>query len=234
MAENNRWVVVVTDKELEELWVDCPSLFHMAEKGSWLSIHERGLLSTSALLDLYQIKEPERCEIERRRRPRNVALNAPGLPEAVIRDQIPMDDIGLQRALPKDITPANWYSLLNGKVFFWLTRERLQLLLGAGAYREKSHDVIEVRTRSLMQAYYDRIWLCPMNSGCTKPFPHPRDDKTFRRIPDYPYSDWRRKRRRGERVVELAVDHGIPDIEKFVVRVVEMRGPKEIRALEMF
>ena len=70
-----------------------------------------------------------------------------------------------------------------------------------------------------------------MNSGCTKPVPHPRDEKTFRRIPDYPYSDWRPKRARGERVVEFAVDDGVPDISNYVTRVVEMHGNKEIRTI---
>lgn len=222
----------MTEEELEELYTDCPSLFHMAERESWQSIRERGLLSTSALLDLYQITGPERDRIEGQRRPEGILLSAPGLPRAAIRDQSPMDDVGLRRALPEEITPTAWYQLLNGKVFFWLTRNRLERLLGASAYRSKSHDVVEVATRPLVEAYYDRIWLCPINSGCTKPFPHPRDTRTFRRIPDYPYSDWCRKRKRGERVVELAVDFGIPDIEKFVIRVTEMRGRNRIKTLK--
>jgi hypothetical protein len=41
----------VTDEELAQLVTDNPVLFHMAERGSWDSIREHGLLSTSALLD---------------------------------------------------------------------------------------------------------------------------------------------------------------------------------------
>jgi hypothetical protein len=222
---------VVTNEELDELLTDCPTLFHMAERGSWQSICKRGLLSTTALLDLYKIKGKERAKIESERRPQGVPLTAPALPRAVVRDQQPMDDAGLRRCLPPHIAPADWYRLLNSKVFFWLTRERLLLLLGARPYRNESHDVIEVQSRSLVQAYYDKIWLCPMNSGCTKPFPHPRDAQTFRRIPDYPYAERRRKKKAGERVVELAVDYGVPDIQKFVVRAVEMRGDAIIRSL---
>jgi hypothetical protein len=47
---------------------------------------------------------------------------------------------------------------------------------------------------------------------------------TFLPIPDYPYSAWCGKRKRGERVVELAVEGGVPDIARFVRRVVTMRG----------
>ncbi len=204
----------------------------MAEQGSWPSIRERGLLSTSALLDLYGIEGQERSKIERQRRPTGVTLSAAGFPPAVIRDQIPMTDGGLRRCLPKDITPADWYQLLNSKVFFWLTPQRLVTLLNADEYRNKPHDVIEVDTRGLVAAYRKVIWLCPMNSGCTKPFPHPRDDKTFRRIADYPYSQRRRKKKKGERVVELSVDYSIPDIQRFVTHAIEMQGKEVIRKLD--
>src|SRR5262245_1519796 len=100
----------------------------MAARGSWQSIRERGLLSTIALLDLYRVEGAERLRIERQRRPLCVPLNAPGLPTAVIRDQIPMNDIGLRRCLPEHMTPGDWYQLLNSRVFFWLTRERLSAM----------------------------------------------------------------------------------------------------------
>ena len=219
----------MTEEELEEVIANCPTLFHMAERGSWESIRERGLLSTSALLDLYGVSGAKREAIESTRRPNSVQLSADGLPTAVVRDQLPMDDKGLKRCLPDHLTPKDWYNLLNTKVFFWLTQDRLHRLTGAGAYRDKSHDVIEVDTRSLIGAHRGRIWFCPMNSGNTKPFPHPRDDSTFSRIAEYPYGSWKRKgRARGERVVELAVDHSVPDLISFVTRVVVMRGT-EIR-----
>jgi hypothetical protein len=221
----------VTDDELDELLSDCPTLYHMAEHGTWPAIRARGLLSTTALLDLYTIEGPERAAIEEQRRPEGVPLTHSSLPHAVIRDQIPMDDAGLRRCLPAHMTPSDWYRLLNSKVFFWLTRERLLLLLNAGAYRRKAHDVIEVRSKQLVDAYREQIWLCPMNSGCTKPFLHPRSEETFRRIHDYSYSERRRMKKRGERVVELAVDYAVPNVRDFVVRVVEMRASEEIRII---
>jgi hypothetical protein len=204
------------------------TLYHMAEHGSWPSIRERGLLSTTALLDLYDIKGNARSKIETERRSKGSPITHPDLPRAVIRDQIPMDDSGLRRCLPRHMTPSDWYRLLNSKVFFWLTRARLLTLLNAGAYRGKTHDVIEIKTRELVERYYEKIWLTPMNTGCTKPFPHPRSEKTFRRIRDYRYAE-RARAKRGERVVELAVDHGVPDLRDYVVRVVEMQGSVEIR-----
>jgi hypothetical protein len=223
----------VTDAELEELLGDCPNLYHMAENGSWPSIRASGLLSTSALLDLYEVEGAERERIEGQRRPAGVPLEHESLPRAFIRDQLPMDDVGLRRCLPPHIKPSDWYRLLNGKVFFWLTKPRLFTLLNARPYRRRPHDVIEVSTRSLVERHYDRIWLCPMNSGCTKPWPHARDEKTFRRVSDYPYAERRRRKPAGERVVELAVDYSVPDVVECATRAVRMQGRVEIEELPL-
>ncbi len=142
-----------------------------------------------------------------------------------------MDDKGLTRCLEDGLSPEEWYRMLNAKVFFWLTRERLLRLLNAGTYRFQEHDVLELDARALIEAHENKIWLCPMNSGCTKPFPHPRGKKTFRRIGDYPYAELKPMRKRGERVVELAVDHSVPEVEKFVTRVVRMKACNELAVL---
>lgn len=217
--------------EVEELLRDCPTLYHMAAGGSWPAIKCRGLLSTTALLDLYGVDGAARREIEARRRSSNIPLTAKNLPRAIVRDQLPMDDGGLGRCLQDGLSPTAWYRLLNKKVFFWLTRERLHRLSNAAAYKNHEHDVLEVDSRSLVSAYRDKIWLCPMNSGCTKPFPHPRGRDTFKQMSTYPYSVWRAKRSKGERVVELAVDYGVPDIEKYVTRVRRVKAAATLRVL---
>lgn len=221
----------MTSGELEELLADCPTLFRMAERGSWPSIETHGLLSASALLDLYGIDGDARDANESERRPSGVTLDRPNLGRATIRDQAPMDDAGLARCLEDGLTPRDWYRLLNAKVFFWLSRDRLRRLLHAKPYRRSEHDVLEIDAASLVRAHRDRIWLCPINSGCARPFPQRRGAGTFRRIADYPYSHWRAKRPRGERAVELAVDHAVPDIASQVTRVVRMRSDEEIAVL---
>ena len=221
----------MNDLELEELITNCPTLYHMAERGAWDGIRQQGLLSTSALLDLYDIKPPLRTEIESRHRRASIEIARDGLPRVVVRDQIPMSDAGLRRALPSHISPKEWYELLNKKVFFWLSEKRLHRLTDAKAYRDQEHDVLEVDTRSLINAHRDKIWLCPINSGCTKPVAHPRDKTIFARISDYPYDDWRKRRTRQERVVELAVDCSVPDISSHVRRVIVKRGIEVLRVL---
>jgi len=223
---------MVTVAELEELITNCPILYHMAERGSWESIKQYGLLSTSALLDHYAVQPPIRTEIESRHRPKSIEVTREGLPRAVVRDQIPMSDAGLKRALPDRISPMDWYELLNAKAFFWLSEERLHKLTNAKAYRDREHDVLEVDTRSLIDAHRDSIWFCPINSGCTKPMPHPRDETIFARIEEYPYAHWRERRSRRERVVELAVDHSVQDIRDHIRRVVVKRGTEVLSVIE--
>ena len=221
----------MTEEELEELTADCPTLFHMAHRGSWPAILERGLLSTSALLDLYGIDGLERQQIEFRHRPKSVEIAADKLPFTVIRDQIPMSDAGLRRALPTRLQPADWYAILNSRVFFWLTEDRLHRLLQAGAYRDQEHDVLEVDTRSLLEAHRARICFCPYNSGSTVMKPVARDESTFARVEDYPYAEWRKTRKRGERAVELTVDYSVPDLSDHVRRVVVKRNTEVVEVL---
>ena len=214
----------MTDAELAELIADCPTLYHMTERGNWPAIRTHGLLSTSALLDLYGVKSPQREAIEAQRRPECVAIDHPEHGRVMIRDQKPMDDAGLARCLDDGLSPADWYRLLNRKVFFWLSRARLLRLLNARPYRGLGHDVLELDTASLIEAYRPAILLSPINSGATRPFPVRRGRNTFLPIGDYPYARWRATRGRGERVVELAVEYGVHDISRFVRQTTVMRG----------
>ena len=221
----------MTGDEFAELLRDCPTLYHMAERGSWPAIQREGLLSASALLDLYEVRGAAREAIEAERRPESVELEHAVAGRAVIRDQKPMDDAGLRRCLQGGMSPQDWYRLLNGKVFFWLGRARLLRLLEAKPYRAKEHDVLEIDGALLAACHGPAVTLCAINSGATKPFPAARGPGTFLPIADYPYSEWRRKRPRGERVVEFAVERGVPDVGRFVRRVTAMRGSEALGVL---
>lgn len=144
----------------EALVAQYPRIWHMASDGSWQSIQEHGLLSTSALLDLYGYKDEQRLAIEARRRPQSVPITATGLPGATIRDQKPMTDSALDKCLPAGVTPENWYRLLNSKTFFWLSQPRLQRLLGARAYRDHAQIVLTLDTASLVEKHTPNILLC--------------------------------------------------------------------------
>lgn len=212
----------MNEEEVEQLLTAYPRLYHMAERGAWEGIRQNGLLSTSALLDLYGVRGKARFALESARRDVIVPLQAPGLPVARLRDQCAMDDAGLKRCLQDGMTPQQWYECLNAKVFFWLTKERLDKLTNAQHYRDGEREVLELDSRRVVAAYRDAVWLCPMNSGATKPFAHPRGPTSFSRIDDYPYR---------KPVVELCVDGGIADVERFVERVYVVRGTRPIAEL---
>ena len=90
----------------------------MAEFGSWPKIEERGLLSTTALLDAFEIVGEQRFKIESEWRPTSVAIEHPHHGEAIIRDQKPMTPHTLGNVLIDDVTPQQWYEFLNRKTFF--------------------------------------------------------------------------------------------------------------------
>ncbi len=75
-----------------------------------------------------------------------------------------------------------------------------------------------------LAAHRGRIRLSAINSGFAQRRAASRGRSTFSSIADYPYAAWRRKRARGERVVELAVAPGVPDIAAHTRRVVRMRA----------
>lgn len=200
----------MTAAEIEELCSRHPHLYHMAMRDSWASIQAHGLLPTSALVDLFEVPEERRPALLTRRRPSTVVITHPELGKAAIRDQIPLSDADLEFCLQDGLSVADWHAILNGRVFFWLTRERLHGLMCAKAYRDMEHLVLKLCTADLVRAHADRIELSPMNSGCTRPWRHPRGAKTFQPFGTYPYAD--RKARNLERVVELTVIGGIPAV----------------------
>lgn len=176
-----------------------------------------------ALLDLFQITGALRAAIESQRRPQSVPIQHAVHGSAVIRDQKPLSDRALVGCL-EGMIPADWYQLLNKRVFFWLTRARLSRLLQARAYRNARHCVLAVDTSALLKRYADKITLSPINSGNTIFKPQPRGEKTFLPISDYPFEYWSQKRGVGQAIVELAVDYSVPDISQLVVKVEQVQG----------
>jgi len=117
------------------------------------------------------------------------------------------------------LAPEQWYRLLNGRVFFWVTEERLDRLLSARAYRDKAHIVLTVDTAELLQRHLSAVTLSPINSGATKPAATPRGSKTFLPLNEYPFELWRKRRSGRDVVVELAVERAVPWIHEFTIRV---------------
>lgn len=205
--------------EIEALVQRYPILYHMAEDGSCPSLKRNGLLSTSALLDKFEIQGEQRRAIESSRRPEMVRLDHPEHGTAFIRDNKPMSESAVRRCLT-GMTSQEWYETLNRRVFFWVDRSRLLKLLGARAYRDRPHLVLEVDTAELLRCHAERVTLSSINSGATFNMkPAPRGPETFCRIAEYPAS---------KPVVELAVDYAALDIAKLVISVSRWQGPEKL------
>jgi hypothetical protein len=213
-----------------ELVAYYPLLYHMAEEGTWDCIRQHGLLSTTALLDLYALDGPERVEIESAHRPESRAVTHDVHGTAVFRDQKPLREASLQQCLV-GYTPAEWYRVLNGKVFFWVTERRLLNMLSAREYRNRTHCVLTVDTKQLLERHIERISLSPINSGSTLYQPQPRGKFTFLPITEYEFEARKKKRGPADAVAELCVDYSVPDISELVTRVAHMKRTNEVQVL---
>ena len=195
-----------------ELVAALPNVYHMAHHDSWPSVHEHGLLSTSALLDLFGIDGEPRRTIEAAHRPDSVTIAHPVHGQAVVRDQKPMSDKKLAGCLTHGMTPADWYRELNHRVFLWATRDRLLKMVGARAYRTHPQTVLTMSTRLLVDRYEDVIQVTTMNTGSTAYRACPRGSDTFVPLADFDYDASRKARGRWNAIAEVVVEYSVPDV----------------------
>jgi hypothetical protein len=200
-----------------------PRLYHVTDGGAWPSVQTQGLLSTSALLDLYGVQGAARSAFESERRPTGMILKSDGLPDVLLRDQSPMSDKALFSCLD-GMAPREWYRSLNAKVFFWTSMQRVQRLLTAKAGRDVAQLVLTIDTRSLVTAHPDRVLLSGMNTGSTIRRPLPRGPRTFLPVAEFLYEERRRTRSPSDALVELVVEGAVPDIMDHLIAVDEI-GP---------
>lgn len=202
----------------------------MAEAGTWDSIQRHGLLSTTALLDLFEVQAHVRRAIEAMHRPDSVTISHSKYGRAVIRDQKPMRESALTKCL-RGMTPQQWYRLLNRRVFFWVTERRLTALLNARAYRDRKHTVLVLDTARLVKQHAKRLILSPINSGSTIYDPHERGRDTFLPFSRYPFAERLALRGVADAVAECSVIYSVPDIRDCILRVEERRGTEVLDVL---
>jgi hypothetical protein len=200
-----------------------PVLYHMAEDGSWPSIRGNGLLSTEKLLRLFEVPEVERDNLTHERRPESVKITSSIYGTAVVRDQKPLSVSALEKCLT-DMTPTQWLETLNGRVYFWLQRKRLNSLLNAGPYRAHPQTVLVVDTASLLARHLSSVRLSRINSGSTIYVPAARGSETFKTLDEYSHPPRRKAVAAASDVAELCVIGGVDDVVDHVVRIERWRG----------
>lgn len=203
----------------EELAARHPLLYHVTETGAWKSIKQKGLLSTSRLLDLYEIEGVNRDTIEAKRRPAEVVLHHPHHGQVIINDNVPLSEQALAKCLDDHLTPSEWLRILNARVFFWASQESLDRLVGARLNRKRQREVLVVDTLSLAKAHGHQMELCPINSGSTIRKPARRGLQTFTPLSRYSFSDWRKLRGGRDEIREVTIHGQVMDIAQHTVDV---------------
>lgn len=211
----------------EELAARHPRLYHVTTPGAWAVISRLGLLPTSALLGLFEVDAPRRAELTTKRRPREVRIAHPLHGTAVLNDNLPLSERALASCLDDGLTPQDWLGLLNGRVFFWADAKGLDRLLDARMNRNRPRDVLVLDTLGLARAHAERIEISPINSGSTIRRPARRGLATFTPLLAKSYAEWQRQRGRRDRILEVTVCGGVPDIARYLVeiRTTGMSGP---------
>jgi hypothetical protein len=195
---------------IEEFCKFHPKLFHMAVAGSLGQIRKHGLLSTDAILSLLDVEPDFRQRLTTKHRPQMTPLNHPEHGQFTLRDQKPLRDVALEKCLD-GMTVSQWYASLNGRVFMWASRERVDRLLAARAYRSQDQLVLTIDSAALLAKYYDNIQISTINSGATLFKPVRRGVQTFIPLNQYESTTAYRP------IAEVTVPGGVPDMRDFIV-----------------
>jgi len=204
----------------EELAARHPRLYHVTEPGAWSSIKQKGLLSTNRLLEVFEIDNLRRKMIQTKRRPSQITLEHPRHGCAIINDNLPLSEKALIHCLDHNLTPADWLSILNSRVFFWASPEGLNRLLKARHNRTRSREVLVLDTLSLAKSHADRIELCPINSGATLRKAARRGLNTFTPLLQYSFDEWRQLRGQRDQVLEIVVKDQVLDVAEHTLEVI--------------
>jgi len=122
-----------------------PTLYHLTFASNLEGIRKHGLLSANALADLHAFSPEEREATLLTRRRCNQDLHG-----VTLRDQQAAPEAKMKSCLVK-ITIPEWLSLLNSKIFFFLSKEKA--LRFAETYAGYDNILLEVDTAALLAAH---------------------------------------------------------------------------------
>ncbi|CAK0787302.1 hypothetical protein CVIRNUC_010520 [Coccomyxa viridis] len=197
-----------------------PVVYHIAESANWPFIEKEGLQCAATLMrqSSLDVEEIKRCERQQR-------TSRLVLPDGrVLRDQCPVPATALERCLV-NMSPPEWYSLLNSQIFFWVDVDRLNRV------RKVMIDTVQfvavVDTAALLAKYGASAAVTPFNIGNARRKASQRSNSTLVPYTLWQSSGWQtetegvggRPRARSHKAAELVVDTAIPDFMDFVLEV---------------
>ncbi|MEM7732891.1 MAG: hypothetical protein AAF280_08940 [Pseudomonadota bacterium] len=135
----------------------------------------------------------------------NVAL--PDGTEVWITDNRPLSFKKLAPALDDDLTPQDWFAMLNARVFFWPDRKLGEGNLKARMSRGYDSEWQIYDTAKLLTKVWDRAEIAPINTGSTIHQPARRGLASFAPLDGLDFEIWRKQRgkRSPDKVKEVTV-----------------------------
>jgi hypothetical protein len=138
-----------------------PVLFHVTERASVPSIRRHGLLSASALCQLFEVPAGRRSALLDANRERYELIEHPQHGSTVLRRQLMRDHAMLTRLAP-GMGPPAWRRFINGMVFFVVDEARAARLRDYD--REREQVILAWGTSALMDAGAELL-ACRYNNG---------------------------------------------------------------------
>jgi hypothetical protein len=175
-----------------------PKLYHLTFAANQASIETNGLMSASALADLYAFTAEERKAIVVDRR-----LCIQELRGIAIRDQLPAQESRMKTCLV-NITIPDWLAVLNSKIFFFPSLQKASKFIAA--YADYDNIILEVDTAALLATHATEITLSRMNTGAFIFNPKPRGRDSFIPLADYVFKTKR------DVPAEITINAPIPNI----------------------
>jgi hypothetical protein len=102
------------------------------------------------------------------------------------------------------ITVPEWITLLNSKIFFFVSKQEADVL--AKSYATYDNLLLEIDTAAMLATYAEYASLCRINSGSFLYTPRPRGRASFIPLQAYNYKNKR------DTPAELSIDLPIPEI----------------------
>jgi hypothetical protein len=175
-----------------------PSLYHLTFASNLPSIRQHGLLSPQALAERYSFS-PEECTAVLEQRRRCIQQ----LHGVTLRDQHTAQESKMKSCLV-GVTAPEWITLLNSKVFFFVSKPKAAVL--AKSYAAYDNLLLEIDTAALLSTHSSHASVCRIHSGAFLYNPRPRGRASF--IPLAAFS-YRNKR---DTPAELTIDMPILNI----------------------
>ena len=155
-----------------------PWLCHVSLATDVASIHKHGLLSTSSLLDLFEVPETDRQLYEREPRSKAVTLVHSLHGRTVLNDQAPLHAGGLSRCLD-GMTSEEWCRELNSRVYLRPVRDRSQCIWKTKLTNSLKRLTLVADTREFLAVYEEELAATSINPGYTLRDPTRRGRYTF-------------------------------------------------------